>query len=138
MKIRKDFVSNSSSCSFYVHLDTQQAVDVFKTLVPGLKSLDVLYTGYYVSLKELAQWVNTYQYGNPYIETTNWLDDLKPDYVIQIGTKDDDLRSLLRYDDALDIIQNNPNKYKFPLYQNELAHSTAGKKLTKDLCEQDY
>ncbi len=135
MKIRFDFVSNSSSCSFYVHLDTQQAVDVFKSLVPRLEALDVLYTGYWMSLKELAQWVNTYQYGDPYIETKNWLEDLKPGYVIQIGTEDDDLRSMLRYDDALDIIENNPNNYHFPLYQDELAHSTAGKKLTKDLCD---
>lgn len=134
MKVRHDFVSNSSSCSFYVHLDTQQAIDVFKTLVPGLKVLDVLYNGYWMSLKDLANWVyNNYQYGDPYVETKNWLDDLKPGYVIEIGTKEDDLRSMLRYDDALDIIQNNPNNYKFQLYQNELAHSTVGKKITKDL-----
>ena len=32
MKTRNDFVSNSSSCSFFIELDTQEAVDAFKNI----------------------------------------------------------------------------------------------------------
>ena len=133
MKTRMDFVSNSSSCSFFIHLSTKESVDAFKELVPKLEKMEVLWPGYWPSLKSLSEWINnSYEYGDPFISSDKkkkWYNDLTPGCVVTIGTEEDDLHSMLKFDDALELVQSNP--FKFQLYQDELAHQTAGKKIPK-------
>lgn len=127
MKIRNDFISNSSSCSFFIHLDTQEALDKFKTLVPELKGEDFLANGYYESLDDLR---SNECYANM-IENSpdsNWTDDLKPGCVIACGTIDDGWPSIQLYDSMVELLE---KTYDFQFYQDDMAHITIGKKVKK-------
>ena len=132
MKLRMDYVSNSSSCSFFIHLKTKESVDAFKEILPKLQEMKVIYPGYYSSLKSLSEWVHHVDHcGDPFFicNTKDWYSELSPGCVVIIGTEEDDLRSMATFDEALELVEANP--VNFELYQDDLAHQTAGKRVPK-------
>ena len=55
MKTRTDFVSNSSSCSFFIELDTQEAVDAFIEIAKLFNKNEVSLAAY-SNLKDVNAW----------------------------------------------------------------------------------
>lgn len=124
MKIRTDFVSNSSSCSFFVGLHTQADIDEFKKLIGMLKEKNV-YMQIFENLKEAHdRW-----YGEIFDGSDKAAAALVPGNYILIDVCDDHWYG---YEDKFyDVKDRFTDKYKFKLYSDKEAHMSAGDKLPK-------
>jgi len=132
VKIRTDFVSNSSSCSFFVHLTNQEQINEFKKLIPLIREYQMETKGYWETLNDFSDYYYGYQdksfkseYDNP-----NWYEKLKPGNVVSVGVDEDhDWETVERYFEVAGKFEHNP--VKFSLYQDDFAHQTIGKKVPK-------
>lgn len=123
--IRNDFVSNSSSCSFFVSIETQQDLNELAAIWNRVKEL----TGNYVSVypKGIEYAINN-SYGGERI-ATGYLD--KDDWklidvgdAIKIDSGDDsEPYALEKLDDLYDLFSSG---YKFKVFCDNEAHYTKG------------
>lgn len=123
--IRNDFVSNSSSCSFFVSIETQQDLNELAAIWNRVKELTRNYVPVYSKGIEYAL---THCYGGERI-TTGYLD--KDDWkLIEVGDaikidsgEDDEPYALEKLDDLYDLFSSG---YKFKVFCDEEAHYTKG------------
>ena len=124
MKIRYDFISNSSSCSFFVGLHTHQDIDEFKKLVNILKHKKV-HMWLFCNLEDAHdRW-----YGEMFEGNGNEIIRLQPGNYILIDTGDDHYKGF-EYK-FWDIVDRFDAEYKFKLYNDKEAHMSTGDKLPK-------
>jgi len=113
--IRNDFVSNSSSCSFFIHLQSQKDVDEFKSIFDKLYNLNI----------GMAVYLDPYHYLDFINAKTDVEKIHKGDY-IRLDAGEDHYKEIIdRYDEMCDIIDECP--YKFKEYKDIDAHYTRGK-----------
>ena len=124
MKTRLDFVSNSSSCSFFVWLETNEDIEEFKKLIDMLKEKNVSMTLF----SNLAD-ANDRWYGEVFNGNKFEVDGLNPGNFMLIDVCDDHWYG---YEDKFyDVKDRFTDKYKFKLYSDKEAHMSAGDKLPK-------
>ena len=124
MKIRNDFISNSSSCSFIVSLQSKRDVDEFKKLFSMLKSKNVNMAVY--DNAEAAD-----GHDNGYALDENALDCkgiLVPGcYVLCDVGEDHDSWYEARYNAMCSVFDE--SGYAFKFFEDPWAHMTRGRKL---------
>lgn len=132
MKTREDFVSNSSSCSFFVGLHTQDDVDAFKKLASLISSRNFISMEIFDSLSDARdRW-----YGTPFSTSEDQLSNLRPgNYILCDSGEDHDTLFEERYHDMESLFVD--GKHQFKLYADKEAHMTAYDDLPKDNCH-DY
>jgi len=124
MKTREDFVSNSSSCSFFVGLHTQQDIDEFKKLVGILKEKQVCMQLFYTLEDAHDRW-----YGEVFEGNDDEIAGLQPGDYILIDTGEDHYEGFeYRFWDIKDRFTEG---YKFKLYRDKEAHMSTDDELPK-------
>ena len=120
MKLRSDYVSNSSSCSFYIHLDTADDINEFKKIMPQLVNLfdSDIYAGWSSDIFDMTQACTS--------------DELKYDDSawIRVDCGDDTLENIEKFEDVKYFIEE--HLYKFKTYRDDLAHSTFGEDMPEE------
>ena len=125
MKIRSDFVSNSSSCSFFVGLHTQEDIDEFKKLVSMLNKKHVYMQLFYNLAEANDRWD-----GKEFDGSDEAVASLEPGNYILIDTGDDHYDGYeYRYWDIKDRFIEG---YKFKLYNDREAHMSVEDELPKE------
>ena len=123
--IRNDFVSNSSSCSFFVSIETQQDLNELAAIWNRVKELTKNYVLVYPNGIEYA--VN-HSYGGERC-TTGYLDEndwkmVEVGDAIKIDSGDDsEPYSIEKLDDLYDLFSSG---YKFKVFCDKEAHYTKG------------
>ena len=118
MKIRSDYVSNSSSCSFYVYLDTDEDVNEFKKIMNSLEDAFKanLFAGWQPNPSDMSILTNSRQ-----LDKDTWI-------CVDCGA--DILENIEKFEDVKDFIEEHP--YKFKTYRDDLAHSTFGEDIPEE------
>lgn len=118
MKTRFDFVSNSSSCSFFIEFDTVDSVEAFRKICKSLKNYNAYATAY-----ENFDRVCNY---DPYSRNIDHIEKIVGcgNWMLLDSGEDHDEDYRERFDNMVDIIDNNPAGYKFKIYEDPSAHMT--------------
>ena len=112
MKIRIDFVSNSSSCSFFIELNSQAAVDAFKQIISKFNKNEVKLS-FYNSIQDV------FKYDDMTIE------DIEVGTLVKCDSGEDhDIDYRDRFNRMVDVVDNNPSNFKFKIYDDPDAHIT--------------
>ena len=126
MKIRTDFVSNSSSCSFFIELDSQEAIDAFKQIANKFNENEVEIAAYqdfdavcrwdpYSSSKSRSSFDNT--------SISQLVENLEVGEWIKCDSGEDhDTHYMERFDRMVDVVNSSPVKFK--IYEDPDAHTT--------------
>ena len=120
MKIRYDFVSNSSSCSFIVGLENEQSINSFKKLIGFLKKNDVSMV-YYPDLSSITYRANAKVFSG----TKQDIKLLEPGSYMVIDTGEDHYDG---FEEKFNMVLNKFGK-SFKLFQDDSAHLTFGNDL---------
>ena len=122
MKTRTDYVSNSSSCSFFIELDTQEAVDAFKDIAQKFNNNEVDLS-LYRDFDAVCRW-DPYEISIHGESSINKLVEM-----IEVGEwvkcdagKDHDLNYQNRFNRMVDVVESSPVKFK--IYDDPDAHTT--------------
>ena len=122
MKQRQDFVSNSSSCSFIIHLQTQKDVDEIKKIFDVLNNQTRIKS--YLSC-------NKGYFFNSYGKEINNKDNLEKDTFLHVYVGEDhNMQTIDLYNKLEELVTS--STFKFKIYQDPDAHYTCGKKYTKE------
>ena len=124
MKTRSDFVSNSSSCSFFVWLQSEHDIDEFKKIVGLLKdrqaSIEV-----YSSAEDADCHANGTLVNDQSLSNTKLFEC--GDYVLCDVGEDHDSWYEQRYNDMCSVFDE--CGYEFKFYEDPWAHMTRGEVL---------
>ena len=124
MKIRTDYVSNSSSCSFFIELDTQEAVDAFKTIAEKFDKREVA-VSLYQDFDAVCRWDPWYSNGSWCEEDTDneQLSQLEVGNWVKCDAGEDhDEWYMERFDKMVEVVDSSPVKFK--IYEDPDAHTT--------------
>ena len=114
MKTRNDFVSNSSSCSFFIELDSQEAVDAFKQIA-------VRFDKHEVSLSLYCDFTSVCDF-DPYGHSSD-IDKLEVGEWVKCDSGEDhDECFMRRFEKMADVVDSSPVKFK--IYEDPDAHTT--------------
>jgi len=120
MKIRSDFVSNSSSCSFIVHLQSKKDIEEFKKVIAELKASNLTPDICYVSNKQDAM--------NWFADSFNNERYVEPGCYAKVDAGEDhDISVIENFEHIANKFES--CMYKFKLYQDDDAHYTRGEQL---------
>ena len=122
MKIRTDYVSNSSSCSFFIELDSQEAIDAFKQIANKFNEHEVEIAAYQ-DFDAVCRWD---PYSRSSFENTNisqLAENLEVGEWIKCDSGEDhDINFMDRFDRMVAAIDSSP--VKFNIYEDPDAHTT--------------
>lgn len=116
---RNDFVSNSSSCSFIIHLVTTKDIDEFKKVFPKLIEKK------YIDMDRLLDPDTFFECLS--CQGNNGIDTLKRGDFVRLSSGDDHCPGYeQKYWDMCEIIDS--CGYNFKMYKDSYAHMTRGKR----------
>lgn len=119
MKIRNDFVSNSSSCSFLIHIETEDDLVECKQVLQDI--IDQFEVTLYAGKDQL-----TYHMSN-----VDDVSQLNVDDWIQVYCgEDDSMECIDSFRDVENIMYS--MKHQLKIYRDDAAHETFGDKLPND------
>lgn len=119
---RNDFVSNSSSCSFIIHLKSKKDVSEFKKIYPQILKDCFGFIPMYYSLPATA-----YDYAVE-LTTENDIDKITPDCALLLDAGEDHDE---HYRERFDKLLNDLGDFQFKKYKDPDAHLTTGNKLPR-------
>lgn len=110
MKTRNDFVSNSSSCSFIVKINSQEDKDILENILTNYNAC--LSVSYNLDLYDFHVIRN--------------IQDSDIGDFVEINLGEDDLDTIEKFEDIKCDIES--STHEFEVYSDDLAHCTFGKK----------
>lgn len=113
MKTRNDFVSNSSSCSFIVKINSQEDKDILEKILEGYDCC-------------LESMLTIPSYG----DVIKSIQDSDIGDFVSVNLGDDDLDTINNLEDIKYEIEN--SDHEFEVYSDKLAHYTFGKEYKED------
>ena len=114
MKTRNDFVSNSSSCSFIVKINSQEDKDILEKILKGYDCC-------------LESSLSISSYDGSVIKS---IQDSDIGDFVSVNLGDDDLDTINDLEDIKCEIEN--GDHEFEVYSDKLAHYTFGKEYKED------
>lgn len=124
MKTRNDFVSNSSSCSFFIELDTQEAVDAFKNIAERFDRREVALS-LYQDFDAVCRWDpwRCIDYWRCSTEDIEQIDRLEVGNWVKCDAGEDhDEFYMDRFDRMVEVVDSSSAKFK--IYEDPDAHTT--------------
>jgi len=119
---RNDFVSNSSSCSFVVYIETQQDLDELSKIWKDVRKLTNNHVEVYDNLEDACNRCGMY-FTTGYLDNNDW-NMIEVGEAINVSSGDDHyLYFEKKFDELRDLFTNN---YKFKLYRDYDAHYSTG------------
>lgn len=119
MKFRTDFVSNSSSCSFIIHLQSKKDLSEFQKIAKNIQK-SYLIDYYYGTVSDIYK-MEILNLDRDKLEQGDW---------VQVYCGEDSLENIERFDDVQWVFQE--SDYKFKFYADNDAHYTFGENLPGD------